>query len=248
MSALPLIVAVHIAAWVVLRHLALRREICCARCHLVQIMPQYGGRAQMKGNLLMRREHIYDKIIEDHNRSVANSLTDQIFAARDDFFKFISTYGRTQMGLDEGEPLPVRSSLWNYVDCWLTELSPILYSNSGGGFLFDPREREAIWRQFLRHVPNIYLVICEAYDQDPSKLDLIERDPVTGKETRIERRVTKKLPVVEDSEFNTEEGDEPPTAEERERASVLELVTGIAEHWPLVTYGPDVMDGEPKHL
>ncbi|UGT64427.1 hypothetical protein [Nocardia asteroides] len=203
-------------------------------------------------------KNIHDKADQnwkhDHNWIIANTLVDKVLAARDGFFKYVSTFdgsvypdGGPIIHRGEGER-PAIHSLWTFFDYWAWSVREDLAHERH--LWLDPRiNTDAIWEQFVRLLPTIYLMICEAYDQDPSKIDLIQRDPASGRETRTERRVKTKLPcgvdLVESHAFGHAQPDpEASTDEGFERGVVMFLLTDAEECWPKAVFGADVPGDE----
>lgn len=190
------------------------------------------------------------------DRDVLRSLASKILAARDDFFEYVSTFDGSVMPEDDGlsfleegeEPQVHYDSLWTFFDYWALKVAVDM--DPKRHLWLDPRtDTNAIWAQFARLLPTIYLMICEAYDKDPSKIDLIQRDPVTGKETRVERRVKTKLPeenLLESSDAWGESEDTSDTSPELrlERGIVMYLLTGAFDKWPKPFFGPAGPGGE----
>ncbi|MCX4098048.1 hypothetical protein [Nocardia sp. alder85J] len=196
-------------------------------------------------------KNIHDK--DDHNWDIVGALTEKVFAARDDFFEFVSTFDgwAAEAGyvscLEEDEATndrPLYDSLWDYFGDWTAKVAEDMQAAPW----LDPRAHDAMREQFLRLTPTIYLLVCETYDLDPSKLDLIKHDPVTGEETRIERRVKSKLPDQELGGLDVISQLDMSTAEGLQRAAVMHLLTGAVEAWPKPIFGPAVPDGETKYL
>jgi hypothetical protein len=190
---------------------------------------------------------------DGHDLLVLERLTDRIIDARENFFEFVRAFDDSvhwetgEVLRFEGKEPPNRyDSLFTFFDFWMLKVSEDMMSRER--LWLDPRATEALSRQFERLLPTIYLLICETYDQDPSKLDLIQADPVTGEETRVTRRVTTKLPEFRYTYANETERGERMTTVERERAVVTHLVTGALELWPLPVYGPDDPNGPRRYL
>ncbi|WP_280317101.1 hypothetical protein [Nocardia wallacei] len=176
-------------------------------------------------------------------------LTQKVFKARDEFFEFVSKFDGTTDSYGEAlksdhNQTKGFESLWTYFDWWLLGLQNGVSSHDH--LWLDPRAEDALWGQFVRLVPTIYLLVVEKYDSDPSLLDYLHEDPKTGKVTRVERRVTTKLPRTWITEAVLLPPD--PTNEQWEQAGVIELLTGCGQNWPAPHYGKHVPNGEHKRL
>ncbi|WP_280450674.1 hypothetical protein [Nocardia cyriacigeorgica] len=202
----------------------------------------------------MHGDYIYSNIIEDHDEIVVRDLTNQIIRARDDFFEYTATYdGMRNLDPEDADQATIHyESLWGHFDSWLSKINQDDLCSADRLWL-DARAKGAMWDQFLRLIPSIYMSVIDAYMKDPSRLNYIQRDPETGKETRIERRVTSVLPEFTDDDVRylpdrASDPRGPVPSEQLARGRVMQLVTGAAGYWPLATYGPDVADGRPKLL
>lgn len=203
----------------------------------------------------MCKEHLYKFVIDEHDPHHVHELTDKVIAACDDFFTFIATCDGTEYTDPDDVDGPVVhfESLWNHFDLWLSKVSEEYLPARDSMWLHPDGSAGGLWQQFLRVVPTIYVAVVDTYLHDPSKLDYVVRDPETGEEMRIPRRVTSILPEfaarhVWWDDVPREEVYRSLTPEEIRRGRIMDLVTGAAHSWPVPVYGVDVPDGKSKLL
>ncbi|BDT94150.1 hypothetical protein IFM12275_41260 [Nocardia sputorum] len=160
----------------------------------------------------------------------ALGLLRRVIAARDDFFDFVSTLD-VKANRDD-------STLYSYLFEWVDHVYHQMEQDWATRLYIDPEaNKDELFRQFLNLVPTIYVAVFDEYLRDPSKLDLIERDPSTNEESRTTRRVTAALPAIDASYFDAETGDSSPVSDQelRERA-IAHLIVGCSDTWPLLGY------------
>lgn len=164
------------------------------------------------------------RISDERGDRAVLHLTDQIIAARDDFFGFVGSREpscRTNHG-----QLP--HTLFCLFDAWLSKVSHDIED----AFYLDAEDTSDIWENFLGLVPTIYLAIIDSYLADPSRLAYSGRPDASGHDVeRRPRTVTSVLPaVVMETELSASAL--PPI-----RAGIACLVEGARLSWPIVSFG-----------
>lgn len=162
------------------------------------------------------------RISDDRGDRAVLHLTNQIIAARDDFFEFVGT---CEPSCPDHDQIP--HSLFCLFDAWLSKVSRAI----DHAFFLDAENTSNIWENFLGLVPTIYLAIIDSYLADPSRLAYSGPNASGNDVERQLRTVTSVLPAVE-METELSASALPPI-----RAGIACLVEGARLSWPIVSFG-----------
>jgi hypothetical protein len=161
-------------------------------------------------------------------------MTNYIFQARDDFFRFVAGFDTTEKSVESRD----FSSLYTYFDEWALDVS----SRYESQFVIDYERYDEIWGRFLRLVPTIYVSIIDAYLQDTTLLAFKQVNKQSGEIVMTMRSVVNVLPTpLVDEDIAPREHDTSPFSEFGERKSldfwsIAALVVGGSGNWPKVDF------------
>lgn len=161
-------------------------------------------------------------------------MTNYIFQARDDFFRFVAELDTQEESLESRDC----SSLYSYFDKWALDVS----SRYESGFFIDYETYDEIWARFLKLVPTIYVSIIDAYLQDPTLLAFKQVNERTGEVVVTQRTIATVLPnPLDDEDVNPLGHNVSPFSEfgmpkSSDFWSIAALVVGGSGNWPKVDF------------